>query len=315
MKFQLDKLPVSLFASVMGLMGVALLSLLIEKHFSIAWRISFLWAILGITVFILITILYLLKVVLYFKAVKEEFFHPVGLSFFATITISTMLVGNFIQNIRNEIGGWLIGIGAIGQLIFLVFTISQWIRQTYFEIHHMNPAWFIPIVGIVLVDIFAKNLFPDWFLWFCLSVGGFFYLTFSAILLYRIIFHHPLPQKLIPTLMILVAPPSAFTIIFLQLMEGTTLSLFWYSISVFFVILLLTLVDMFLKIKFDLSYWAYTFPLALFGNATIAMTTVLPFLRWFGYGIAIVVNLLVVGISITTLYRLIKGSLFEPSKE
>jgi len=37
MKFQLDKLPVSLFSSVMGLMGVVLLSLLVEKNFSL-WK-------------------------------------------------------------------------------------------------------------------------------------------------------------------------------------------------------------------------------------------------------------------------------------
>jgi len=70
-----------------------------------------------------------------------------------------------------------------------------------------------------------------------------------------------------------------------------------------------------MKVKFDLSWWAYTFPLALFGNGTMAMAMVLPVLRWVGLGIAIVVNLLALGILVTSLVKLFRGSLFVPSKE
>jgi tellurite resistance protein len=314
MKNRLAKLPVSLFSSVMGMMGVGMLSRLVEKTFALPWKISILWGIVGIVVFTVVAILYILKLALNFKAVKEEFFHPVAMSFFATATISTMLVGYFLQNTWSYIGEWFIIIGAIAHLILTLFIFSQWVRQTHFEIHHMNPSWFIPIVGLVLIVPLGGNLFPQWALWFFLAVGGFSYVTFGAILLYRIIFHHPLPEKLAPTLMILIAPPSALALSFVQLI-GAPLGFAWYSIAVSFVLLLLTLVDMFMKVKFDLSWWAYTFPLALFGNGTMAMAMVLPVLRWVGLGMAIVVNLLALGILITSLVKLFKGSLFVPSKE
>jgi len=44
--------------------------------------------------------------------------------------------------------------------------------------------------------------------WFFFSVGLIMWAVMFTIIMNRIIFHNPLPQKLMPTLFILIAPPA-----------------------------------------------------------------------------------------------------------
>ena len=46
---------------------------------------------------------------------------------------------------------WIVG--TIAHFFFSVAVISIWIRHPSLEINHISPAWFIPVVGIILVPI------------------------------------------------------------------------------------------------------------------------------------------------------------------
>ena len=41
-------------------------------------------------------------------------------------------------------------VGTVLHLGFTLYVLSAWLHQTHFEISHINPAWFIPIVGNIL---------------------------------------------------------------------------------------------------------------------------------------------------------------------
>ena len=101
-----------------------------------------------------------------------------------------------------------------------------------------------------------------------------------TIVLHRIIFYPPLPERLRPTLFILIAPPAVGFISYLRLMEhdvsGFTLDGFarvLYYVALFLLVLLLAQARHFVTLPFYISWWAYSFPVAAITIATVLMVS------------------------------------------
>jgi len=104
----------------------------------------------------------------------------------------------------------------------------------------------------------------------------FFWLILFTIMLYRIIFHHPLTKKLLPTFFIFIAPPAVGFVSYFRITNGSIdiFSMFLYFVSLFTLFLLLFMIKMYDLKEFFISWWAYTFPLAAISIATIMMEMV-----------------------------------------
>ena len=89
-----------------------------------------------------------------------------------------------------------------------------------FQITHMSPAWFIPPVGSMVVPVAGVEHYAHEPLWFFFSLGLMFWVILLVIFFNRIIFHNPLPNKLLPTLFILIAPPAIGFISYVKLTGG-----------------------------------------------------------------------------------------------
>jgi len=76
----------------------------------------------------------------------------------------------------------------------------------------------------------------------------------------------------VPTLFILIAPPAVGMIAHIQLtgMAGE-FDLILYNMSLFFALLLFSQAKYFFKIKFFLSWWAYSFPVAALAIASAVL--------------------------------------------
>ena len=150
--------------------------------------------------------------------------------------------------------------------------ISIWIRHPSLEINHISPAWFIPVVGNMLVPIAGVAYAPAEISWFFFSIGLVFWVALFTILFYRLLFHNPLPERLLPTLFILIAPPAVGFISYVKLTGGVDSAariLYYFGLFVF--ILMIPQLKMLARIKYYLSWWAYTFPLAALAIATLLM--------------------------------------------
>ena len=98
---------------------------------------------------------------------------------------------------------------------------------------------------------------------FYFSVGMFFWLILTAILLNRIIFHDQLAKKFVPTLFILIAPPAVGMIAYVKITGSfDAFAQILYNLGIFFTFLLAFMYKNFIKLKFFISWWAFTFPLA-----------------------------------------------------
>ncbi len=258
---RIQHFPITLFAVVMGLSGLAIAY---EKAFHLLGlpRFPFL-ILLGLSALIFVNhiIIYGTKAIWFPEEVKAEFFHPIRMNFFPAVSISILLLSIGAYSYLPVVAVSLWFIGTALHTVLTLYIFSYWIRNN-FEITHSNPAWFIPIVGNVIIPIVGVDILGSEAMLFYFSVGIFFWIVLFTVVLYRIIFHHQLAVKFMPTLFILIAPPAVGFVSYLRItMNYDFFALFLLDIGYFFTLLLFFMGRSFVRIKYFVSWWAFTFPL------------------------------------------------------
>ena len=150
----------------------------------------------GLYVFLLIV--YATNLLRHPDAVAAEHSHPVRLNFFPAISIGLILLSIAWTSTAPGVARYMWGMGAIAHLLFTLSAMSSWIHHTHYDIKHANPAWFIPVVGNILVPIAGVRYAPPDISWFFFSIGLVFWLVLLTIVLYRLFFHEALPARLTP---------------------------------------------------------------------------------------------------------------------
>ncbi len=270
---RLEHLPVSFFAIVMGLAGLTIAVEKAEHLWGWSFKSSLILLALTTLVYAGIALAYLAKLLRHRKHVIEEFNHPIRMSFFPAMSIGLILLGIAYLEPSPGVALWLWGIGSSIQLVFTLVILSNWIHHEKFQIQHSNPAWFIPIVGNILVPVAGVPLgFPE-ISWFFFSIGLVFWIVLLAILMNRFFFHPMMTGKLLPTLFILIAPPAVGFISWIKLHDGMLddAGRILYYTALFTTLLLFAQIKYFAKVKFALPWWAYSFPMAAFTIASMIM--------------------------------------------
>lgn len=270
---RLRHFPIAFFAIVMGLAGLAIAWTRAEAAFHAPAAIGDALAWLTALVFIVIAIAYIAKLASHPEDVAKELGHPVRLNFFPTISIGLLLLSVVFLERHAPTARVLWVVGTALQLGFTLYVMNAWIHRTGIEVAHVNPAWFIPVVGNVLVPIAGVRFFPVEISWFFFSLGIVFWLVLLTIVMYRLFFHAPLPERLAPTLFILIAPPAVGCIAWFALTgEVDAFARVLYYGALAFTLLLASNAARFVKARFFLSAWAYSFPLAAMTIATLLMS-------------------------------------------
>ncbi len=310
----LDHVPVPLFAVVMGVSGLGL-----------AWRKAH--AVLGVPeavshaalaaaalVFVAIALLYAAKAVRCPQAVAAEFAHPVRANFFPAFSISLLLLSRAALPLSHGAALAMWAAGAAIHLGFTLLLVRRWIVRNH-DIQHSNPAWFIPVVGNILVPLTGAPLGYMELSWFFFSIGLGFWVVLFTIVFYRIVFHDQMPAKFMPTLFILIAPPAIGFISYEALtgaVDPFARVLFYFAL--FLGLLVLSMARQFLAVPFAVSWWAYTFPLDALTIAVLEYHE-----RTGAEGLApvcwialVLTTAVVVAVFLGTLAALVVGKLFVP---
>ncbi|PIV88492.1 MAG: C4-dicarboxylate ABC transporter [Hydrogenophilales bacterium CG17_big_fil_post_rev_8_21_14_2_50_63_12] len=269
---RLQHFPVAWFAMIMGLGGLTIAWLRTEEILALSFSISP-W-LLGLTtgLFIVLMVGYSIKVVKYRGEAAAEWLHPVKMNFVPTISIALILLSIAWLPFSAPYSKLLWLSGTALHLVLTLHVITQWMHRTQFEIAHLNPAWFIPVVGNILIPIAGVQHAPAEISWFFFSIGIVFWPVLLAIIFNRVIFHGSLPERLMPTLFILIAPPAVGFLSYVKLTgEVDAFARILYYAALFFTILLIGQVRWFARLKFYLSWWAYSFPLAAITISSLVM--------------------------------------------
>lgn len=311
MKKKCQYFPITAFAIIMGLSGM---TIVLDKfsQIDIISPLFFEGALfLTVGLFVLFLLMYLIKLLRFPSEVREDVNHRIRINFFSTISISFLLLSIAFLGFHKTTAEflWYIGVGLHTFLMF--YTVSYWIKKNI-DIKFMNPAWFIPVVGNMLVPIAGVQFMPKEINFFFFVTGFFFWIILFVIFLNRVIFHHQLPQKFMPTLLILIAPPSIGFISYIKI----TNSFDYFATSLlfmayFFVILILFLYQSFLKLKFYISWWAFTFPIM-----SVTIASLLAFhksqelvYKYFSFGFFAIGLIVIVLVTLKTLIMVKKGEL------
>ena len=225
-------------------------------------------------IFALLLGIYGLKIATHFAQFRAEATHQVKINFLSAIPIGALIIITFLVAFNGseyvlfalQIAFY---VSAFLQLFLSVFVINFWFGNAM-KRHLLSPAWFIPIVGNLIVPLagHSAKINPEFSLLF-FAIGCFFWLILTALITSRLIFEESLESKFLPTLFIFIAPPSIFVVDFVALFGGhSALSLVAYFVALFFMLLMLSLSKVFTRLNFALSWWAFTFPLCAFSIAS-----------------------------------------------
>lgn len=310
----LVNMPVGLFAAGMGLAGLGL-----------AWRKAshaFAWngwpaqvgeGVLAFAAlaFFVVAVTFAFKAIRHGDTVRKDFAHPVTSNFFAAISIGIMLFASAALPYSAALAEtlWLSGAGL--HFILTLILMSRWVAVDH-DIPHLSPAWFMPAVGNIIAPLMGMRFGFVELSWFLFSVGFVMWIVLFTIVMYRIVFHPPMPARLSPTLFILIAPPAVGFISYTVLAGGidaVARVLFYFAL--FLATLLACRPRLFTGLPFAPSWWAYTFPLdaltlAALGyhEAQAALPAAIP-LALLG-----VSSVVVLYVTVRTVRAAIDGSLF-----
>jgi tellurite resistance protein len=268
---RLENFPVTFFAIGMGMLGLTL-SVSAASH-SYGWPASIGQSVLALsaTLLGLITLTYLIKLLTRPAAVLEEWHHPVRIAFFPAMSISYLLLATALMGV-NQAAANVVWTGATllqGSLALAV--IGAWIGHRPFLPPQLSPAWFIPAVGNVIVPIAGGPLGHVEISWLFFSGGLLFWIVLLTLVLNRLMFHEPLPGRMVPTVTILVAPPAVAYVAWLRLAgEPGAFDHILISLGYVFALIVTTQVWRFRGMPFALSWWALSFPIAALSIASFA---------------------------------------------
>lgn len=303
-KNKLKFFPVAAFTLIMGLVGFAMALKAAEKQGIMPIELSPLIYFISIVMFALISLIYLMKIVRHGDQVLAEFNHPIKLQFFPAISISLILIGTASYGQQHAAAGFVWALGSGMHLVFTLIILNEWLHRSSIEIIHSNPSWFIPVVGNILIPIGGVAMAPAEISWFFFSVGLVFWILLFTIIFYRLVFHPPLPGKMLPTLAIFLAPPAVGFLSYVALNGGLdNFARILYYTALFITLLLMMQVGRLAKLQFTLSMWAYSFPLAAMTIATIKMLelTGLKFFSLISYALLMALIIVIVGLIVRTI--------------
>jgi tellurite resistance protein len=275
---RLANFPVTFFAVVMGLGGLTLAwqraAAVLDAPELIGKALFWITAV----VYLAILVAYLAKLARHPGAVRAELHHPVRLAFMPTSAIALLLLATAADPYLPHVAGALWWAGVLTQLPMTLYVLSAWISRPAFGLQHITPAWFIPVVGNLVVPLAGAEHGPAELSWFFFSFGLVFWAALLPLVLTRLFIHEqPIPPQLLPTLAVLLAPPAVAFLDYLRMEPdgfGTFARVLYYT-ALFFGLLVLAQFATLRRVPFFLSWWAYSFPLAALTAATVVMAAAL----------------------------------------
>jgi C4-dicarboxylate transporter/malic acid transport protein len=196
-------------------------------------------------------------------------------------------------------------------MIFFAFLVP-YIMFTHenIQISHINPGWYIPPVGLIVIPIAGAFLEPVNsgiykeiitiinFLGY--GAGFFLYIALLAIIIYRLILHSPLPQNLAPTLWINLGPIGAGNIALINIVSKSSFisikepffifALIFWGFGLWWLVMAIIMTLRYIKkreLNYSMSWWAFIFPLGAYVASTHLIAKIFNFetINILGFGI------------------------------
>jgi tellurite resistance protein len=250
--------------------------------------------------------------------------HPDQHPFLATIPISIMLLAglgvSMFWNVSENLNTGLRLTWAAGSLLEIAATL--WVTARWLQAKEAGgPSWnaitpvlFIPVVGNALAPLAGLTIELEPWAMAQFGLGLFLWPVMLALLVVRWVHVGPLPPRMVPSLFIMVVPPSIVGLDLLLM--GVALPWIWcvWGIAAFFLALAMTQINTLRNLPFGMPHWGMSFPMAAFTILSLRLAfeanckwLVLP-----SYALLATTTMLVLWLSFATLKGLQSGDLLTP---
>ncbi|KAG6656050.1 S-type anion channel SLAH2-like [Carya illinoinensis] len=303
--------PISLFGICLGVSSQAIMWKALSTsastrflHISSAVNLV-LWCI-SIVLIATVASIYLLKVILYFEAVRREYYHPIRINFFFAPWIALLFLALGVPpSVANNLPPalWYVLMTPIFCLELKIY--GQWMSGGHRRLSKVaNPSNHLSVVGNFVGALLGASMGLKEGPIFFFSVGLAHYLVLFVTLYQRLPTNDTLPKELHPVFFLFVAAPSVASMAWAKI-QGTFDfgARITYFIALFLYLSLGVRLNFFRGFKFSLAWWAYTFPMTGAAIATIRYSNEVPSVitQVMSVILSAVATLTVTGLLITTI--------------
>lgn len=313
------------FSLVMGLSGLALAwqaatPLLGEMASGVALVTGGLAAL----VFLALTVASLRRWQRHAQALEADLRHPVRHAFVATIPVSLLLLATLAHTLG--LAGWgvvaLWWAGSLLQWWATLWVLGRWLSAMPAASPPLGeglwpsvtPVLFIPVVGNVVAPLAGVGLGHEMWSAAQFGVGLLFWPVVLTLTLARRIAHGPLPERLMPTWAITLAPPAVVGLGLLTFGASTLWAVAAWGMALFSLLWVGAQGKRLVSQPFGLAFWALSFPLASFTTLTLklASTTGESGFQTTGMVLLAITSLVLLGLMLATVRGLRDGTLLAP---
>jgi tellurite resistance protein len=309
-------LPVGLFGSVMGLTGLSADWRLAHALWGVPMGVAHAVGAVAVVVFVALLIAYGVKAGSDFSSVCAEFAHPVTGALFGLPLISALLLPGVLADVGLAPARGLWIVAAIGMTVFAWTMTARWLGGGQQRVH-ASPAWIVPLVGMLDIPLAVPALGfaepPYAVMMLGLAVGLFFAVPLFTVIMARLMFEEPMPEAMLPSLFILLAPFSVgFTAYVIVVGRVDALAEALFALTLFLLVALLVRLRQLPRCcPFRVSWWAVSFPLAASASAALRYARFAPS-TWAGAIAAVILALasvVIVYLLIRTITGILRGEL------
>lgn len=336
------------FSVVMGLAGLALAWRSAEAPLGeSAVGVSLVLGVLALVACLVLLVLSGMRASRYNAALAEDLRHPVRHGFVAALPVALLLLAAVAVSL-GQTGGLTLAVwwlGALLQLAATVWVMKRWLLPTPVAAAPVVPAglqglidgaqvtpsapkaaasaafWpvvtpvlLIPVVGNVVVPLAGLTLGQGVWSMAQFGIGLVLWPVVLTLLLVRRAAQGALPDRLLPTWFITIAPPSVIGLVWAQSQVGVSWVAGAWGVALFFLLLAGSVARQVVAQPFSLTFWALSFPLAAFTSLTLKLAQAAgsSALQMVGTLMLALVSLVVFGLALATVRGLREGSLLAP---
>jgi tellurite resistance protein len=325
------------FSLVMGLCGLSLAwhraaPALGEPAAAMALGLG--WLAAG--VFVLLLGASVLRFLRYPQALGEDLQHPVRHAFVAALPVSLLLLAAVGVALDGPEGAgsvlWrtLWWAGSLLQIRVSLWVLGRWLLPTAHSTAQattaghpslwpgITPVLLIAVVGNVVAPLAGVPLGIEGWSIAQLAIGVFLWPVVFTLVLVRRMVHSPLPERMVASWFITLAPPSVVGLCMVQLQAPLPLVQALWGIALFTALLLLPVAQRLAGQPFGLPFWALSFPLAAFTSLTLRLADLQPESRFHGLlqnaGLLLLAttSLVILWLAFATVRGLRAGTLLAP---
>uniref|UniRef100_A0A7N0U6J9 Uncharacterized protein n=1 Tax=Kalanchoe fedtschenkoi TaxID=63787 RepID=A0A7N0U6J9_KALFE len=276
------RFPVSSFGICLGVSSQAIMWKQLAtsssmKFLGVSPAANFVLWCVSLALVAVIAVTYALKLILYFEAVRREYYHPIRVNFFFAPWIALLFLALGVPpSVADELPHplWYFLMTPVFCLELKIY--GQWMSGGQRRLSKVaNPSNHLSIVGNFVGALLGAQMGLKEGPIFFFAVGLAHYTVLFVTLYQRLPTNETLPKELHPVFFLFVAAPCVASMAWATIQgsfdHGSRIA---YFIAMFLYFSLAVRVDFFRGFKFSLAWWAYTFPMTSAAIATMRYANV-----------------------------------------